>query len=141
MVKSLTTVLRMARCHNPEQLAEGWVDDLTSLHGTVVALEVDFKEKVLSTTYVGRVVQVDSPFLAIEMTDVSVFMEVLRKGEVATHLKAGVKTVLACVSLGLITSSGQNGNGGVGRSRKSTSSKSKNEIRLEPTVLLDAVLP
>ncbi|KIM25434.1 hypothetical protein M408DRAFT_331188 [Serendipita vermifera MAFF 305830] len=139
MIKSLTTVLRMARCQNPEQIAEGWEDDLSSLHATIVALEVDFKEKVLSTTYIGRVVQVDSPFLAIEMTDVSVFMEVLRKGDTATHLKAGVKTVLACVSLGLSTNTG--GPNSAARSRKSTSSKSKNDIRLEPTVLLDAVLP
>jgi len=143
MVKSLTTVLRMARCQNPEQTAEGWTDDLTTLHATIVALEVDFKEKVISTTYTGRVAQVDSPFLAIEMTDVSVFMEVLRRGEIATHLKTGVKTVLACVSLGLSASAGGAGSGanGGGRSRKSTSSKSKNEVRLEPTVLLDAVLP
>jgi len=144
MIKSLTTILRMARCLNPEQTAEGWTDDLTTIHASAVALEVDFKEKVISTTYGGRVVQVDSPFLAIEMTDVSVFMDVLRKGEVATHLKAGVKTVLACVSLGLSASaggpSGATGGGG-GRSRKSTSSKGKNELRLEPTVLLDAVLP
>jgi hypothetical protein len=150
MIKSLTTVLRMARCLNPEQTAEGWTDDLTTIHASAVALEVDFKEKVISTTYGGRVVQVDSPFLAIEMTDVSVFMDVLRKGEVAPHLKAGVKTVLACVSLGLSASAGP-GAGGAGagagaggsggRSRKSTSSKGKNELRLEPTVLLDAVLP
>lgn len=135
MVKSLTSLFRMARVIQPEQTAQNFVDDLSAIHASALALEIDYKERVVSTNYAARVAGVDSPFLAVEMLDVSVFMEGLRDVS-PTHLKAGVKTVLACVSLGLSAS-------GIaaGRTRKSMSGKMKNEIRLEPTVLLDAVLP
>lgn len=122
----------MARVVQPEQTAENFIDDLSAIHASALALEIDFKERVISTNYSARVASVDSPFLAVEMLDVSVFMEGLRD----VTSKTGVKTVLATVSLGLSAS-------GVaaGRTRKSMSGKMKNEIRLEPTVLLDAVLP
>jgi hypothetical protein len=135
MIKSLTSIFRMARVIQPEQTAQNFVDDLSAIHASALALEIDYKERVVSTNYAARVAGVDSPFLAVEMLDVSVFMEGLRDVS-PTHLKAGVKTVLACVSLGL------SANGiAAGRTRKSMSGKMKNEIRLEPTVLLDAVLP
>ncbi|KAG8812692.1 hypothetical protein FRC19_002989 [Serendipita sp. 401] len=134
IIRSLGTILRMARCIRPEATAEEWVDDVTSLHANAVALEVDFKEKVVSTVYVAKIAAVDAPFLAVSMNDVSALMEGLR--DEATHLKTGVKTVLACVSLGLNSSSGP-----PGKSRRSLNGKAKSDIRLEPVVLLDAVLP
>lgn len=135
MTKSLATIFRMARCVQPEQTAQNFVDDLSAIHANALALEIDFKEKVVSTNYQARLATIDSPFLAVEMLDVSVFMEGLRNSVGPTHMKQGVKTVLACVSLGL-SATGI----GAGRTRKSISAKMKNEIRLEPTVLLDAVL-
>ena len=92
-----------------------------------MALEVDFKEKVFSTAYTARIAAMDTPFLAVEMIDVSILMDGLRDESV----KMGVKSVLACVALGLTATQGMGT-----KSRKSMSGK-KGEVRQEPTVLLD----
>lgn len=130
MVRTLGSILRMARVVRPEVTAEGFEDDLTALHANAVALEIDFKEKVFSTAYTARTAAMDTPFLAVEMIDVSILMDGLRE----ESMRMGVKSVLACVALGLTATQGTGT-----KSRKSLSGK-KGEVRQEPTVLLDTVL-
>ena len=130
MVHILSSILSVAGCPTAEEEAARWKDDIFSIHGSAAAFEVDVKQKVMSTFYHLRVPAVNTLFLALEMTDVSVMVEGLRSSEHETRV--GLRRVLATVGLGLAAT--------YGPARKKAGSRMKTEIRLESAVVLDDIL-
>jgi hypothetical protein len=131
MVHILSSILSVAGCPSAQEEATRWTDDIYSIHGSAAALEVDIKQKVMSTFYHLRVPAVNALFQALEMTDVSVMVEGLRGSE--NESRVGLRRVLATVGLGLAAT--------YGPPRKKAGSRIKTEIRLESAVVLDDIFP
>ncbi len=60
MLAALTVLTEAAGCINTADTMAEWLDALSGIHASALAIEVDFKEKVLSTTYTLRAAAIDA---------------------------------------------------------------------------------
>jgi hypothetical protein len=118
MAHILSSILSVAGCPSAQEEATRWKDNIYSIHDSASALEIDIKQKVMSTFYHMRVPAVNALFQALEMTDVSVMIEGLRGSENETRV--GLRRVLATVGLGLAATYGPHGRRLAQESRRNT---------------------
>ena len=62
MIHAVATILALSGCPTPEDSAAQWKDEISAIHASAKALEVDLKEKVVSTSYTLRMPVVDGVY-------------------------------------------------------------------------------